>query len=97
MKVTLELDLTDIPLAEAGLTLALRRPIKFDVPVEYLKPKNCKEYVLAYLRTGPKRKREIKDYIMSKGYEETGGGPTCSQLVQEKKIINYKRGWFRLP
>lgn len=96
MRVTLDIEPGEVFLVEAALTLATRRQMRLQIPESYLTPKNCKDFVYGYLLTGPKTKSQIKDFIESIGYERTGAGPTCSDLLKEGRVKRLERALYSI-
>ena len=93
IQVSFELDSSELAFAESALTLALRRETRLQVS-EAEKPKNCGDFIISLLKTGPKTKSEIKDYIESLGYARSGAGPTCSDLMKTGKIRRISRARY---
>lgn len=96
MKVTIDIEPSEVFLVEAALTLATRRKMRLEIPQSYLTPRNCKDFVYGYLIAGPKTKSQIKDFIESLGYERTGAGPACSELLKEGRIKRPERAVYSL-
>jgi hypothetical protein len=96
MRVTIDIEPDELFLVEAALCLATRRKMRVAIPEPYLTPRNCKDFVYGYLRAGPKTKSQIKDFLESIGYERTGAGPTCTELLKEGRIQRPKRALYSL-